>query len=100
MLTMAASTTTQASSPLQVWPYSYRSLQTGTRSTGLGGWHHRRTTPPTELGLTPALPSSPVCLQVTDWMHHKEPRAPRIVCDLILDKVAGGCRPWLHSFVS
>ncbi|KAL4420694.1 hypothetical protein ABPG75_010350 [Micractinium tetrahymenae] len=26
--------------------------------------------------------------QMTDWMHHREPRAPREVCDLILEKVA------------
>lgn len=28
--------------------------------------------------------------QTTDWMHHREPRAPREVCDLLLEKVAGG----------
>lgn len=33
-------------------------------------------------------------MEATDWLNHKEPRAPRAVCDYILEKVAGG-RSWV-----
>lgn len=28
-------------------------------------------------------------MEATDWLNHKEPRAPRLVCDFILEKAAG-----------
>ncbi len=29
-------------------------------------------------------------MEATDWLNHREPRAPRLLCDYILEKVAGG----------
>lgn len=29
-------------------------------------------------------------MEATDWLNHKEPRAPRLVCDFILERAAGG----------
>ena len=40
-------------------------------------------------------------MEATDWLNHREPRAPRLVCDFILDKMTGdedGCmEDWKHS---
>ncbi len=32
-----------------------------------------------------------VSVEGVDWLHHKEPRAPRPVCDVVISCVTGTC---------